>query len=337
MLLAIVVGVLSRLWPAVAVVSAGVVLYLTGAGGNSVVAMLLAVVLGVSIGLLTGFLVASVGIPSFVVTLALFLAWQGVLLKFIGTGNAIPVRQEPAINGLANRNLPVTLGWLFFALIIGTYGAYTVWRSFRRRAQQLSAEPLALVVMRLVALAVLGGLVVWLLSEERGPNPALRSIKGVPYVVALIILLMVFWALVLGKSAFGRHLYAVGGNAEAARRAGINVPRIRTAAFAISSGMAGLGGVVLASRAGGVPADLGGGNTLLYAVGAAVIGGTSLFGGRGKVRDAVLGGIVIAMIPNGLGLVGLGADYNFIITGLVLLVAASVDALSRKRAAATGR
>ncbi len=149
---------------------------------------------------------------------------------------------------------------------------------------------------------------------------------------------MLVWTLVLSKTPFGRYIYAVGGNAEAARRAGIDLRRMRIAAFAIGSGMAAIAGVVQASRLGSVPSDAGGGNTLLYAVAAAVIGGTSLFGGRGRARDAVIGGLVIAMIPNGLGLLpNLPSSANFIITMLVLMLAASVDAISRKRADVSAR
>lgn len=288
--------------------------------------------------MLTGYLVARVRIPSFVVTLALFLAWQGVLLKFIGLGNALPVRNFAFVDSIANKNLDPILGWIFFVVVLAGYGAFTVIRSLSRARRGLSADPLSLVVVRVLFLGVLGAVAVAFLNRERSPNPSLTSIKGMPYVLPGIIVLMIFWTLILTKTAFGRHLYAVGGNREAARRAGIDVPRIQIAAFAICSGMAALGGIVSASKLGGVPADAGGGNVLLYAVGAAVIGGTSLFGGRGKVRDAVLGAIVIAMIPNGLGLIrNLDSSVNFIITGVVLLIAASVDALTRNRAATSVR
>jgi len=190
--------------------------------------------------------------------------------------------------------------------------------------------------LRAGGLALVAGVGLFFLNQERSPNPATNSIKGAPYVLPIIILLMIFWTFVLTKTRFGRYVYAVGGNAEAARRAGVDLRRIRTAAFAIGSGMAAFGGVVQASRLGSVPSDAGGGNTLLYAVAAAVIGGTSLFGGRGRARDAVIGGLVIAMIPNGLGLLpNLPSSANFIITMLVLLLAASVDALSRRRSAAS--
>jgi D-xylose transport system permease protein len=153
-----------------------------------------------------------------------------------------------------------------------------------------------------------------------------------PWVVPLIIVLLVVLTLLLTKTRFGRHLYAVGGNPEAARRAGIDVRRMRVAAFAIEGALFGLGGIALASYTGGVPLDIGGGNTLLYAVAAAVVGGTSLFGGRGRIRDAVLGGVVIAMIPNGLLLKpNVNAAFQYIITGGFLLLAASADAIGRRR------
>lgn len=338
MLMAIGVAVLSKLWIPAAMVVVGVVMSVAHVfTATSLGAIYVAVVGGISIGLVTGFLVAWVGIPSFVVTLALFLGWQGVLLQMVGEGGAVSVRQFDLINGIANKNLAPLLGWLFFLVLIGTYTTYTVWRSVRRRAQGLSAEPMIIVLSRAGGLAVIGAVGLYLLNQERSPNPQATSIKGAPYVLPLIILFMIGWTLILTKTRFGRYLYAVGGNAEAARRAGVDLRRIRISAFAIGSGMAALGGVVQASRLGSIPTDAGGGNTLLFAVAAAVIGGTSLFGGKGRVRDAVIGGLVIATIPNGLGLLSLPSSTNFVITCLVLLVAASVDALSRKRAAAAGR
>ncbi len=331
---ALAVAVHARLWPATVVIVLGVLVMLTNLGRYQILAIFLAVATGVAIGMLTGFLVARVGIPSFVVTLALFLAWQGVLLKFLGLGGALSVTQYDKITGFASSNMSTLQSWVFFVVVVGSYIAYTLFRSVRRRAEGLSAEPVALVALRGIALAVVGALGVYFLNQPRGSGGVL---KGVPYIVPIVILLMVGWTLMLAKSSFGRHLYAVGGNAEGARRAGIDVPRIKIAAFGISSGMAALGGVALASRLGSIPSDLGGKNTLLYAVAAAVIGGTSLFGGKGKVRDAVIGGVVISIIPNGLGLKpDLGAPYEYMITGLVLLVAASVDALSRRRASASG-
>jgi D-xylose transport system permease protein len=186
------------------------------------------------------------------------------------------------------------------------------------------------VVLGVVILAFAG-----ILNANRARVPTV-VVAGVPYVVPIVAVLLVFWTFVLGRTAYGRHVYAVGGNAEAARRAGIDVIRIRISVFAICSAMAALSGIVAASRLNAVTPDAGAGNTLLYAVGAAVIGGTSLFGGRGRPRDAIIGGLVIATIDNGLGLMGFDAYVNYLVTGGVLLLAASVDAISRRRRSATG-
>jgi D-xylose transport system permease protein len=183
--------------------------------------------------------------------------------------------------------------------------------------------------------AVLVGTAVHSLNLERSHNP-LVSLRGVPIVVPIIVLLLVLWTFVLNRTAYGRHIYAVGGNREAARRAGINVDRIRISVFVICSSMAAVGGIIAASRGGSVDANTGGSNVLLYAVGAAVIGGTSLFGGKGRVFDAVLGGAVIAVIDNGMALMNVSSGVKYVFTGLVLLAAASVDAVSRRRATATG-
>ncbi|MFD2350373.1 hypothetical protein ACFSTC_15095 [Nonomuraea ferruginea] len=183
---------------------------------------------------------------------------------------------------------------------------------------------------------VIGGLAVYVLNLERSRNPLLTSLTGVPIVVPIILALLVLWTFVLHRTAFGQHIYAVGGNPEAARRAGIPVDRIKVAAFVICSSMAAVGGIIAASRASSVDPNTGGSSVLLYAVGAAVIGGTSLFGGKGRVLDAILGGAVVAVIENGMGLMGYGASVKYLVTGSVLLLAAGVDAIARKRASAAG-
>jgi D-xylose transport system permease protein len=299
-------------------------------------AVLAGLLTGALIGACIGLLVARLGIPSFVVTLAAFLGLQGVLLKLIGEGGTIPMRDETLI-GLNNDTLPVWLGWTLFAVVVLAYTATTLRRAATRRAGGLHADALSVVLAKVAVLAVLLGAATWYLSEERSRNPAVTSIKGVPQVVVLLVVLLVGLNFVLGRTSFGRHVYAVGGNAEAARRAGINVLRVRLACFVISSTLAAVAGLLLASRTNSISPNTGGAETLLYAVGAAVIGGTSLFGGKGKMLDAVLGGLVIAVIINGMGLLNQPSSVVFMVTGVVLLVAASVDALSRKRAASTGR
>lgn len=185
-------------------------------------------------------------------------------------------------------------------------------------------------------MALILGVAVYILNLERSRNVLFASLKGVPIVVPIIAVLLIVWAFVLQRTSYGRHVYAVGGNREAARRAGINVDRIRISVFVICSGMAAVGGIVAASRLNSVDPNTGGSSVLLYAVGAAVIGGTSLFGGKGRVLDAVLGGAVIAVIDNGMGLMGYSSGVKYVVTGVVLLGAAAIDALSRRRAAATG-
>ncbi|XTZ15955.1 sugar ABC transporter permease [Micromonospora echinospora] len=307
----------------------------TVAGYPWYVAVLAAIVTGLVIGLTLGFLVAKVGIPSFVVTLAAFLAFQGVVLLLIEGGSNISVRDKVLV-AIANRNLPPVLGWVFFAVVVGGYAAVQLLRHRKRIRRGLVTDPFPVVLARIGALAVILGVAVYILNLERSRNVLINSLKGVPIVVPIIAVLLVLWTFVLQRTAYGRHVYAVGGNQEAARRAGINVDRIRISVFVICSTMAAIGGIVAASRANSVDPNTGGSNVLLYAVGAAVIGGTSLFGGKGRVLDAVLGGAVVAVIDNGMGLMGYEAGVKYVVTGVVLLLAASVDAFSRRRAAATG-
>jgi ABC-type xylose transport system permease subunit len=307
---------------------------LAEAGSPWWVAVLAAIAVGALIGLFTGSLVGVIGIPSFVVTLALFLGWQGVTLRLIGQGGTVPVR-DPVINGISNKTLPLALGWALAVLIVVLYAGLQINRWRRQRARNLAHEPLPIVAARVALIAVVTLGVTAILSIDRALSAAV-DLAGVPYAIPLVLVLLLVLTFLLGRTGYGRHVYAVGGNAEAARRAGINVTRIRVSVFVIVGTMAAVSGITAASRLGSVTPGSGAGNTLLYAVGAAVIGGTSLFGGRGRVRDAVLGGLVIAIIANGLGLLGVEAYLNFIITGGVLLLAASVDALARRRAAATG-
>jgi len=299
-------------------------------------AVLAGVATGVVIGSAIGLLVARLGIPSFVVTLAAFLGLQGVLLELIGEGGTISLR-DPTLLALNNDNLPVWLGWTMYAVVLLAYAAVSINRAAGRRRDGLVADALSVVLAKVVVLALLLGAATGYLSSERSRNATVTSIKGVPEVVALLIVLLVALNLLLGRTAFGRHVYAVGGNAEAARRSGIDVRRVKLTCFVLCSSLAAIGGLLLASRDNSISPTTGGADTLLYAVGAAVIGGTSLFGGKGKMLDAVLGGLVIALIINGMGLLNETSSVVYEVTGVVLLVAASVDAISRRRAAASGR
>jgi D-xylose transport system permease protein len=297
-------------------------------------ATLAGVAVGAVIGLAIGSLVALLGIPSFVVTLAFFLALQAVPLRLIGSGGSLRFNDE-VLRGLSIKNVPVTAGWIAAILIVVGFAALSLWRYRSLSAKGLVHEPLGLVVVKVVVLAAVVLGLTALLNANRAPNPNF-NISGVPWVAPVVIALLLFWTFVLTKTRFGRHLYAVGGNAEAARRAGINVLRVRIMAFVICSSMAAISGLLAASYTGKVSPGSGGGNELLYAVGAAVIGGTSLFGGRGRAMDAVIGGLVIATIPNGLGLLDQASYINFLVTGGVLLLAASVDAISRRRRSSAG-
>ncbi|MCW2939032.1 MAG: inner-rane translocator [Actinomycetia bacterium] len=295
-------------------------------------AVLASLVTGAVIGLALGVLVAKLGIPSFVVTLAAFLAFQGVVLLMLKEGTNISIR-DSTILAISNNNMTPTLSWAALALGVLGYAATQLWRARRRKQRGLSAEPLTLIALRVGILTAIAGTAVYVLNQERSRNAIIVSLKGVPIIVPIIGVLLVGLTFVLRRTKYGRHIYAVGGNQEAARRAGINVDALRISAFVICSTMAAIGGVIAASRADSVDPNTGGSNVLLYAVGAAVIGGTSLFGGKGRILDAVLGGAVVAVIINGMGLMGYSSGIKYVVTGFVLLLAAGVDALSRRRTA----
>jgi D-xylose transport system permease protein len=316
------------------VTGAVLVILITNEGHPWYVALLASIAVGVFLGFLLGTLVARLGIPSFVVTLAAFLAFQGILLLLAGEGGTIRV-EDPTVLAVQNSNMSPTVSWIFFVVVAVAYVLSGLSSMNSRRKAGLKTELKKLWIIKTAGLLLITGLAVFALNLERSNNPDLVSLKGIPYVVPVILLLLVIGTFVLGRTAFGRHIYAVGGNAEAARRAGIDVKRIRISAFMICSGLAAIAGLIFASRQNSISPTTGGSSTLLYAVGAAVIGGTSLFGGKGKMRDAILGGLVVAVIDNGMGLLGYAAGIKFIVTGLVLLISAGVDAISRRGASAT--
>jgi D-xylose transport system permease protein len=331
---AIVLALVLRIWAGAAFSALALVLLLIGFPPNPWLQMLLAVSVGVVIGCLTGFLVAKLGMPSFVVTLALFIAWQGVILQLIGDGGTLGLR-DPVLNAVANGNLSVLASWVLFVVAAGGYAAVLLVRQSSRRRLGLVAQPTGLVLLKVAAVVVLGAAATFLLTLNRSPGDV--PISGVPYVVPIVLALLVAGTFVLDRTRFGRHVYAVGGNREAARRAGIDVVRIRASVFVISAALAAIGAIVYSSKVGSVSPAAGGGNTLLFAVGAAVIGGTSLFGGRGRVSNAVIGGLLLATVQNGLGLLRQPAAVVFVVTGLVLLLAAGVDVLARRRSAVAPR
>jgi D-xylose transport system permease protein len=309
---------------------------MTNHNQNWVISVLACLATGAVIGTCIGLLVARLGIPSFVVTLAAYLGLQGVILEIVGEGGTIPFEND-TIRAITDKNLPIWLGWTLAVILIVGYAGVTYLRNAQRRRAGLQHEPMLLWAIKSGSLLVIVVLIVGYLSRERSLNPTFRSLKGVPISLVVILGLVLVLSFLLSRTAWGRHVYAVGGNAEAARRAGINVTRIKLTCFMLCSTVAAVGGLLLAARNHSVSVATGGNETLLYAVGAAVIGGTSLFGGKGRVVDALIGGTVVAVIANGMGLLNKPPGVVYIVTGLVLLVAASVDAISRRRATATGR
>lgn len=290
------------------------------------VAIAVALAAGLAIGVLHGVIFTKVGVPSFVVTLAGLLGWNGVVLLVIGDKGTV-ILQDNFVIGLANNFVSSTLSWVLAFTAIAIYAGLQLNEIRVRRKAGLTLEPLVLVALRIAGVAVALIIVVAVSNRDR----------GIPWVLVIVGALLLFWTFVLTRTRFGRHVYAVGGNIEAARRAGIDVDRIRIACFAIASLMAAVGGIILASRLRSVDTNSGGGSLLLYSIAAAVIGGTSLFGGRGHIKSALLGALVIGSIDNGLGLLGLGSGQKFVITGLVLLLAVAVDSFARRGRESSGR
>jgi D-xylose transport system permease protein len=300
----------------------------------------LALIVGLGAGLVIGFamgwLRARVGIPSFVITLATFLAFQGVTLILVGGQGSVILPDTTPLIKLENAFVPLWLGWTLLALFVVGYAAIKVNDALGRRRSGLSRAPFTVIAAKVVALAAVGAIFTYEMGLNRNLNTnAFFSSKaqGMPWVVVLLMILYVVGNFVLNRTRYGRHIYAVGGNEEAARRAGVVVSRIRISVFVICSGMAAVSGMVAASLLQSVQSNAGAGNTLLLAVGAAVIGGTSLFGGHGRIIDAVLGGLVVAVIVNGMSDLIQGsnsAGYEYAVTGAVLLLAAGFDAAVRR-------
>jgi D-xylose transport system permease protein len=248
------------------------------------------------------------------------------MLLILGQGGVVPI-SDKVINNITSGQLTVAASWILVLVLVGLYGGRAWLRDSRRRASGLVAPPVSLTILRIVGALVAGVAVVLICNTDRG---VITPIRGVPYVVFVVLAVLVAWTFLLGRTRFGRYVYAIGGNPESARRAGVSLSLIRTLCFTLASFTAGIAGIVYASRLRSVSTSIDGGTLVLYAVAAAVIGGTSLFGGRGKPAHAVLGGLVIAAIDNGMGLQGYSAYVRFIVTALVLLAAVTIDALTRR-------
>lgn len=312
-------------------VAAGVamdIFYLaTFAGVNWIPALGMSLVFGATVGLVLGLFVAKVGVPSFVITLAFYLALQGVALILLGDGGLFRV-DVPEVKSIMNENLPILGGWLLLLVVLGIMLGMGLYDRARRTRKGLVNKPLSLLLIKVGFMAVIGAAVVYVLNLDR--SASVKPIYGVPIVIPIVLAIIFIGTFVLDRTTFGRHLYAVGGNPEAARRAGIKVSRIRISAFVITSVLAVIAGLFHVSRIGVVEAAAGR-TIVLSGVAAAVVGGVSLFGGRGRLAHAALGAMVIAIIDNGLGLLGLSAGISFLVTGSVLALAATIDAVSRKR------
>jgi D-xylose transport system permease protein len=285
---------------------------------------------------LQGLIVTRLRLPSFVVTLAGQLAALGLLLEVMDS--AAPsgggsIRLYPGVlYDIENGALSPLASWIVMAAAVALAAAMFLVRDTRRRASNLTAPPLSVTVLKIVVMAIAGVAVVLIGNTNRGVG--LTVVRGVPWVVLIVLVVVVAWSFLLGRTRLGRYMYAIGGNAEAARRAGINLSRIRILAFTLCGLTAGIMGIIYTSQLGSISTGVPGGNNVLYAVAAAVIGGTSLFGGRGKMLGAVLGGFIVAVIYNGLGLLGLGAAPQYLWTAIVLLAAVTVDTLARRRSTA---
>jgi len=282
-----------------------------------------------AIGALWGVLVIRLRLPSFVVTLAGLLGLEGLLLYLVnayGTGGTIRITNN-VLNDITNGNLSPVAGWVVAIGSVALFAAATILRDTRRRRSGMVAPPMAITLLKVGAVAVAVVVLVLICNTNRG---ILVPLRGVPYVVPIIVGFLVIFTFMLGRTRFGRYLYAIGGNAEAARRGGVSLGWNRLWAFVLTGFTAGAAGIVYASRLGSISNNIDGGQLVLYAVAAAVIGGASLFGGRGKMIHALLGGLVIATIYNGMGLLGLAASYQYMATALVLLAAVTIDALARR-------
>lgn len=283
----------------------------------------LAVVAGLGlaalIGLTQGFFITRFQLPSFVVTLAGYIIWNGAVLLMIGASGTVVI-QSDVIVGIANYFLPPLWGWLVGGFIVLFFGLGLLNEVRTRRARNMPTVPMSVIALQIGLLAIITAVAVYFANQDR----------GVPLVGLIMFILLVIFTFIANRTKFGRYVYAIGGNKEAARRAGIPVERIRMAVFMLSSIMAGVGGIILASRLRSVDTAAGGGSLMLNSIAAAVIGGTSLFGGSGRVVSAFLGALVIATIENGMGLLNASSGVKFVVTGSVLLIAVLVDAITRR-------
>lgn len=286
------------------------------------------------IATLSGELVIRLRLPSFIVTLAGLLGWQGVLIWLVdkqGTAGAIPLHNIE-LYYLVNGNF-TPFATIVFVIVIVAISSFAMLRADRNRRTSGLDTNSTVTIAKIVLLVITGGLMIWIFNTNRS---SFTTIDGMPFVIPIVLAVLAAGSFILIKTKAGRYLYAIGGNSEAARRAGVNVNRYRLMAFSLAGLTAGIAGLIYASRLGGITDGIDGGNLVLESVAAAVIGGTSLFGGRGKMINAVVGGMIIATIPNGMGLIGMSAATQYIATALVLMAAVSIDSIARRGSTVLG-
>ncbi|MFF4284898.1 sugar ABC transporter permease [Streptomyces sp. NPDC001633] len=300
-------------------------------GVNDWLAVLIAIAAGVVIGVIHGFFFAKIGVPAFVVTLAGFLGWSGLQIWMMGQEGSINTPSGSLVENLTGYYFEDKAAAYGLALVaVLAYAGSLLLDSKRRKAAALTSRPLSEILLRTGVVAVIAFVVAYVLNEPAGA-------RGLPLALVLFLAVLVIADFVVRRTSYGRQIFAVGGNAEAARRAGINVNKIRISVFAISGMLAAFGGLFIASLSGGATKNLGSGNTLMNVIAAAVIGGTSLFGGRGKIWSALLGMLVIQSIQQGLNLLGMASEIQYMITGAVLLAAVVIDSVSRRTQKTAGR
>jgi D-xylose transport system permease protein len=315
--------------------AAVIALWMLALGDPLWAAVIVALLAAAAYGALQGIIIARLRLPSFVVTLAGQLGLSGVLLYLvsstgnIGLGGVISLHNS-IINDIENGHLDPTWTWIVMIVIAALAGGALFYGDFRRRSAGLVAPPVSVTLLKVASVLAAAIVVAAVANQNRG---RLLVVEGMPWSVLVVLLMLFLWTVLLGRTRFGRYVYAIGGNAEAARRAGISIVRIRTLAFMLCGLTAGVTGIIYASYLGSISTSVDGGQNVLNAVAAAVIGGTSLFGGRGKMLNAVLGGLVVGVIYNGLELIGLSAAAQLMWTALVLLAAVIVDRVTRRGAA----
>ncbi|MEE1816034.1 sugar ABC transporter permease [Streptomyces sp. NPDC004288] len=297
-------------------------------GMNQWLALLVALAGGAAVGLIQGFFFAKVGVPAFVVTLAGNLAWNGLMLQILGSSGTVNIPSESIVSKLYSTiyHSPAA-AYVAAAVGVGLFLAASLLDAGRRRAARVPFRPVSEIVLRTVVIAALAFVTAYILNQY----------QGLPLALLIFLVLLVVLDFVLRRTTYGRRIFAVGGNIEGARRAGISVAFVRMSVFSIAGTMAAVGGLFLAGQIQSASQTSGGGNLLMNVIAAAVIGGTSLFGGRGSVWSALLGALVIGSIQSGMNIMGVSNAVQFMITGSVLLAAVVVDSLSRRSQKAAGR